>query len=287
MRFLGAVWLLVGCCCWCALLGYVSADVGTHVCYVENFDKIQLIRNYPLHLLTRREEIEKLIYAVGLNDEQSWELPQEVLDASGGLRVYQYPNQFAGYLQLLSGLEIVTYLEVGCRWGGTFILTTEYLQRFSSVPVSSIAVDLSKSPPARAYSMCREKSYFVHMNSQSLDFAEMIRSLGFVDLILIDGDHSYAGAKRDFDVVKEFGRVIVFHDITNDASPGVRQVWREVRNSDEFETHEFIDQYREVQDRLRAYEAGEELFGIGVAISKRYRLRRGDPFDIDLVENNA
>ena len=77
----------------------------------------------------------------------------------------------------------------------------------------------------------------------------------------VDGDHSYDGVRRDFDLVRNrTTRYIVLHDIASDepSCAGVRRFWREVR--DQFETHEFVEQYDDVDG---------SYFGIGVIVVPR------------------
>ena len=77
-----------------------------------------------IHDLTS-QELEQLLPTFGMNDEILNEMPAEFSEHFGkGVKFWQYPNQFAPYLKHLSTLKIDSYLEVGCRWGGTFILTT-------------------------------------------------------------------------------------------------------------------------------------------------------------------
>jgi hypothetical protein len=76
-----------------------------------------------------------------------------------------------------------------------------------------------------------------------------------LDLILIDGDHSYEGVKKDFDTLKNNARIIVFHDIASCVCPGVVRFWNEIKALYPGQTVEFTEQYEDV--------AGSYL-GIGV-----------------------
>lgn len=229
-------------------------------------ERVQLIRQPPAHLLTDRGFLENLILALGVNDENPHELPSIVLQNAGGLRIYQYPTQFSGYLQLLSGLQVTSYLEIGCRWGGTFILTTEYLERFETL-TRSVAVDLIDSP-VKAYCNSKANTEFLRLDSSSASFEAWLMNADF-DAIFIDGDHSYEGVKRDFELVRGRACVYVFHDIVSHACPGVVRFWLELKQAgaSEYEFHEFTGQYTEVFERQhRSY------FGIGVAIQKDRQL---------------
>ena len=107
--------------------------------------RIDLIRESSIEDLKKIEYLEKLIPKLGLNKEVLIEQPEIVKENGGGLLIWQYPNQFSKYLSLLQKQEISSYLEIGCRWGGTFILTNEYLKKFGKIK-KSLAIDIIDSP---------------------------------------------------------------------------------------------------------------------------------------------
>jgi hypothetical protein len=84
--------------------------------------------------------------------------------------------------------------------------------------------------------------------------------------VLIDGDHSEGGCRRDFEMVRDLGGIIVFHDIVSEPVPGFGRVWREVKESyaDRFEFVEFVDQYLELRQQV-----GVDYLGIGMAVSRQ------------------
>ena len=216
--------------------------------------KIELIKNSSLTDLKNNVYLEQLMCKLGFNNEILSEQPQIVKDNCGGLLIWQYPNQFSKYLLLLQTLNIKSYIEIGCRWGGTFVLTTEYLKMFNNIS-RSVAVDLIDSP-VEEYTK-REGLEFMKINSQSIEFKDFMKNNTF-DLIFIDGDHSYNGVKMDFETSKNSSSIFVFHDIHSDACPGVVQFWKEIKNDPLFEFHEFIEQYF----------TDKRYLGIGVAIRK-------------------
>ena len=63
------------------------------------------------------------------------------------------------------------------------------------------------------------------------------------DLILIDGDHDYEFIKKDFENYKSMiskNCFILFHDIKNKNFPDVSKFWKEISNSKQFISKEFI-----------------------------------------------
>lgn len=49
------------------------------------------------------------------------------------------------------------------------------------------------------------------------------------DFIFIDGDHSYAGVKQDWEWYGPLGKSVAFHDINNDVDGNVMQLWAEIK----------------------------------------------------------
>ncbi len=229
---------------------------------------VELIRNEQLESLQSVEYLEtQLLPRLGLNNERPKMFPKEL--TGFGLYHCQYPIQFGGYLVLLSKLKINSYMEIGVRHGGTFIITNEYIKRFNSNLVST-AVDIGYSPSLIKY--CDNKnSKFVQMNSQSNKFREYIKSLGKIDLVLVDADHTEDGCKYDYESVKDYSNIIVLHDISNDNCLGVKHVWDEIKlQTDLYNCYEFVNQYSEIQNR-----DNKKYLGIGVAVKKSYLSKNG------------
>lgn len=213
--------------------------------------------------LANPQYIESLMLRLGFNTEILNEQPAIVTGHGGGLRIWQYPNQFSKYLLLLKDKGIKSYIEIGCRWGGTFVLTCEYLSRFTPVE-KAVAVDIFDSPVSE-YCKTRAGYSFMNMNSQSKEFKQKMTDARY-DLVFIDGDHTYEGVKNDYEVMREKGNIYVFHDIVNAACPGVVRFWSELRKNESatYDFYEFTDQYDDVLRRMN----GRRYLGIGVAVRK-------------------
>lgn len=223
---------------------------------------MQLIEESDFDDLKNNDYLERLIIKLGFNTEILREQPKIVKDNGGGLLIWQYPNQFSKYLCLLNAQKVTSYIEIGCRWGGTFVLTTEYLKRFNNL-TKSVAVDIIDSPVLN-YCITNNETQFIKLNSQSKEFAVYMKNNKF-DLIFIDGDHSYEGVKNDYEICKNSGKMYVFHDIVNSVCPGVVQFWNElkVNESDIYDFYEFTEQYEDVWN-----DTHQTFLGIGVAIKK-------------------
>lgn len=224
--------------------------------------RIKYIKESSLDDLQNTNYLENLIVKLGFNVEILTEQPQIVRNNGGGLLIWQYPNQFSKYLCLLKEQKINSYIEIGCRWGGTFVLTNEYLKRFNNVN-KSVAVDIIDSPVEK-YCILNNETQFIKMNSQSQEFINYM-SNNYFDLIFIDGDHSYNGVKNDYEISKNSGKIFVFHDIVSSVCLGVVQFWNELKakESNTYDFFEFTEQYEDVFNNTR-----QTFLGIGVAIKK-------------------
>lgn len=214
---------------------------------------------------------EETIISSGLYPYIPWqieEFPQSLHYACGkGLGLWQYPNQFAPYINMMIESGVKSYLEIGVAAGGTFMFTANALRRNGSGPFYAIDV----APPGEVNYINNESSPFLGklnlylMNNRDCTFLQC-NSRQFVDivkpktidLILIDGDHSYDGVRNDFEAVKDIGKILAFHDIVNTKCPGVGKFWSELKTSGLYDYHEFTDQYG----------MDKTYLGIGVAIKK-------------------
>lgn len=207
---------------------------------------------------------EKSVLDCGLFPYLDWQLrefPPEHHDRCGkGIGLWQYPSQFSKYMKFIYDTmgTVRTYAEVGVAAGGTFMYTTEFLRRYCGLQ-KSYAVDIA--PPGHVNYINNDQSPFqgkLHSYLENTPYAQFIQgtcddllrhldlNAEHVDLLLIDGDHSYEGAKKDFDTLSKKASTIVFHDITNIHCPGVGRLWQEVKGLEGYEAHEFIDQYASV-----------------------------------------
>lgn len=209
-----------------------------------------------------------LILKLGLNNEILNEQPRELTPYYGTghqLKIWQYPNQFSKYLVFLSQYahHINSYMEIGCRHGGTFVTHCEYLRKLNPAFKVAVAVDLIECPALlQQYCAFNASAEFHQGNSTSKEFAHYLEGK-FYDVIFIDGDHSFEGVSADALLTRDISNIQVFHDITSDACPGVGKYWRSMKNTESktYNFYEFTDQYDSVTGTF---------LGIGVAVRKTW-----------------
>jgi cephalosporin hydroxylase len=215
-----------------------------------------------------------LLLKLGLNNELMHEMPEELAYCSGkGLYYWQYPNQLSKYLTELSKYKISSYLEIGVRHGGTFIITVEYISKFSQLDYA-IGVDIEMSRGLPAYILLNKNAIFMLVDSKSAAFKQMIKYHPGFDLVFIDGDHEESACQNDFNIVKDKANICVLHDITSDSSPGPGVVWNRIKSDcqDEYYFFEFTEQYESVLRRT-----GKRYLGIGMAVKKSFHETNHSP----------
>jgi tetratricopeptide (TPR) repeat protein len=235
-------WLLVGQFLLTRDVIHTLKEVG-----LEDYQKyIDNLRQAPIEKLRDETWLEEyFLPSLGLNNEFLHEFPSHLYSHCGfGLKSWQYPNQFSKYLVWLSEQNINSYLEIGCRHGGTFIITLEYLQRFSKKPIQGLGIDPVPSHVMKHYVRLNPNVTYLNISSQHPNFNDIIARENF-DLVLIDGDHRYEGVLYDFNLVKRSSRLVALHDIASDVCPGVVYLWNQIKHN-YARSIEFIEQYDSV-----------------------------------------
>jgi cephalosporin hydroxylase len=203
----------------------------------------------------------EFIPSLGLNDEELHEQPTELSQYFGrGLHIWQYPSQLADYLVWLSGnaKEVKCYMEIGCRWGGMFILVTEWLRKHGNNIQTVIAVDPIESTPFidEYFKLLQNEKVPGHQRIEAFyirDFSTSVEVMRLVervrpDFVFIDGDHELKGALADHMLVRDCARIIVHHDVISQACPDTTLLWNVLKQLErhDFACFEFVDQYKSV-----------------------------------------
>jgi hypothetical protein len=204
----------------------------------------------------------ELIPILGLNDEILHEQPQEFSARFGtGLHIWQYPNQLAGYLVWLSRnvAEVTSYVEIGCRWGGMFILLCEWIQKNGGSLRSVTAVDLIEPSPLidTYFRLLHDRSAsggspiettYLRDFSTSPAVAQAMDRIR-PDFAFIDGDHLLRGALADHMLIRKHAKIISHHDIFSQAWPETTFLWETLKELErrDFEFFDFVDQYPSVK----------------------------------------
>jgi cephalosporin hydroxylase len=236
----------------------IASNVDT---FVERF------RAIPDDLICDEKYLEKFILEnVGLNKESLGELAPELKEYFGtGLYIWQNPKQFTKYVSWLlkNAGNCKSYVEIGSRWGGTFIVTCEVLHRISPNFKHATAADLiNKTPFIERYekiaSECGVEVNYFKGSSTSVDFKNLLNKIR-PDITLIDGDHSIKGALADHMLIRQFSRIIVHHDICSDTCPESTLLWNSLKQLESgMNFYEFNEQYSSLKGNY---------FGIGVLIN--------------------
>lgn len=152
---------------------------------------------------------------------------------------WQIKEEFVELLQRLAAKAPKVVVEVGVHKGGT---SAAWL----SIGATVFAIDIKKQPNISLLeALCGHR--FTFHTGTSTTFMEAVQSgqieTGRVDMVFIDGDHSYEAAKLDYETLRPLvapGGIIVFHDIADTALHAkqgceVARLWKEIKTEQDFE----------------------------------------------------
>lgn len=169
-------------------------------------------------------------------------------NASMNLNAMQKPAELAGLFDILKDVKLNNIIEIGTAMGGVLYafcqLATEDATILSiDLPSEAMGAFGPKHPlppieKLMAYAKGSQKLHFIRDDShkkKTLDQTKKIFGKNKLDLLFIDGDHTYEGVKQDYEMysplVKSEG-IIVFHDImfhTKAPKCEVERFWNEVK----------------------------------------------------------
>ena len=170
----------------------------------------------------------------------------------GFLRPIQIEEELARLLEDVRTLKPSTVLEIGTSMGGTLFLWTRLAQPNATI----VSVDLPGGKFGGGYSFLRIPIYrrfarreqtlhLMRANSHQDATLKQVKSrfgLHQVDLLFIDGDHTYEGVKMDWEMysplVRE-GGLVVFHDVAgNYEDTQVKRLWDSIKTG--YEHREYM-----------------------------------------------
>lgn len=217
--------------------------------------KYDLLNQYTNEELSNSKLLECVICDMGLNDEQSHELPVCLERYMGkGIRLWQSPLQWASFLIWAKGKGIKSYAEMGTRHGGSFAFAMNYFARFNGGSMKrGVTIDLKRYPMVS--DNVDPYGEFVLGRTTSSQWQEVLASQTF-DLILIDASHRYGDVMEDIEMCIGHTGLLAVHDICNDSVPDVGRAWKKITSF--LKGIEFCEQYPETTAQGKSY------FGIGV-----------------------
>jgi cephalosporin hydroxylase len=170
------------------------------------------------------------------------------------LHCYQNKFEILSLVKLLQKYQPGNVLEIGTHKGGTFFLWCRAVKNAKLF----VSIDLPYGRFGGGYVKERERllkefifdkpnseMFLIRDDSHNLSTYEKVSQIiqgENLDFLFIDGDHTYEGVKKDFDLYSKFvnSGIIAFHDIAHkEGDYGVVQLWHEIKVN--YHTQEFID----------------------------------------------
>jgi predicted O-methyltransferase YrrM len=166
-----------------------------------------------------------------------------------GILPLQVKEELIQFLKIFIKQHPKIIFECGTAHGGNLFLLT----RFSDKDSTIISVDLPggkfgggypswKIPFYKSFTSNNQRMILLREDSHKISTLEKVKEVlnnRKIDVAYIDGDHTYLGVKKDFELYRSLikpGGLIVFHDIVPHKykNVGVPKFWQEIHKEYEF-----------------------------------------------------
>ncbi|MFZ6012191.1 MAG: class I SAM-dependent methyltransferase [Bacteroidota bacterium] len=218
------------------------------------------------------QKLRTYVHAINARRELKWQAPHLNHDAAGlGSEALvnllysarwerffwtkQVKAELIGLAAAVERIKPKVVVEIGTNTGGTFFVFTKVADKAANI----ISIDLPggkggggypefKTDFFRSFGIADQRLHFIKAASQLPETYDRVRSIlqdQPIDFLFIDGDHSYDGVKKDFELYSPLvrkGGLVAFHDIKlypEDHWIKVDKFWREIK--DNYQHFEYID----------------------------------------------
>jgi cephalosporin hydroxylase len=206
------------------------------------------IRNFlaPRHFATSLAEFQRLLPGDAC-PEKLWDLTRSYRGRGWyrDLSAFQVKSEYCRLVEFVARQRPRVILEIGTAKGGTLLAWS----RIASELV--VSIDMFGGAGGGGYPKAKEKLFhhfaidrpgvqlvLLRMDSHSLETREHVKEAlagRTIDFLFIDGDHTYTGVRRDFEIWSALvkpGGYVAFHDILHPPEVHDREVdrlWAELR----------------------------------------------------------
>lgn len=168
------------------------------------------------------------------------------------IRPIQIEAELVSLLREVRKLQPQTVLEIGTGRGGTLFLWT----RLARPNATIVSIDLPGGKFGGGYNKWRtilykrfakgnQELHLLRVDSHAQSTLEKTKQLlggNPIDFLFIDGDHSFEGVKKDWEMYSPLvrpGGMVVFHDIAgNYDDTEVKRLWDSIKS--DFEHREYV-----------------------------------------------